>query len=118
MENQLRFEAGAEAVFTIADHGNIVPIVVPESVDQSVHIAVSTFADDIERVTGHKPDILSKRPSFEILVIELRIADQDDGDDEEIAGRLVGKWESFLIRVEGNGRTLAVIGSDKVCQYL
>ena len=118
MENQLRFEARSEAVFTIADHGNIVPIIVAEDVDQSVHIAVGTFADDIDRVAGHKPDILSKRPSPETPVIEIRIADQDDGDDEEIAGRLVGKWESFLIRVEGNGRTLAVIGSDKVCQYL
>jgi hypothetical protein len=110
----LRFESSPEATFLLADQGSITPIVIDGHADQSVHIAVATFAEDIYRVTGHRPAVLTERPSFETPVIEVRIADEANEVDKEIAGGLVGKWESFLIRVEGGNRTLALIGSDKV----
>ena len=111
MENQLQFGSSSEAGFFIANHGQVAPIVIGPDVDQSVHIAVTTFAEDIQRLTGSRPVIGSELDAFQEPTIEVRIATEQD---KEVKDSLVGKWESYLIRVERGGGTLAVIGSDKV----
>ena len=111
MKNQLDFESSTEATFFIANHGKVAPIVIGPDVDQSVHIAVATFADDIQRVTGSRPVICSELNSIKGPVIEVRIVTEQDKEFED---SLLGKWESYLIRVDRDGSALAVIGSDKV----
>jgi len=111
MDNHLLFESGAAAAFFIASNGRVAPIVLDARVDESVHIAVATFADDIERVTGHRPEILAKRPSPGVRLIEVQVATKHDQPSDD---PLAGKWESFSIKVAESGMTLAITGSDKV----
>jgi hypothetical protein len=111
MENQLLFENGSAPSFNIASDGRIAPVVIDARIDESVHIAVATFADDIERVTGRRPEILTERPSSDASVIEVRVASKQEQPSDN---QLVGQWESFSVKVIEDGRTLAVTGSDKV----
>jgi hypothetical protein len=111
MENQLLFEHGSTPSFYIASDGRVAPVVIDAQIDESVHIAAATFADDIERVTGRRPQILTERSSSEASVIEVRVASKQDQPSDN---PLVGQWESFSIKADADGRTLAVTGSDKV----
>lgn len=107
MKNKLIFENTKDA-FLIVHNGKAVPIVIAPDVDQSVHIAVNTFADDIARVTGSRPDVLAKRETGGQPAIVVRISMTQDADT------LAGQWEAFRIRMDANSQSLEVTGSDKV----
>jgi hypothetical protein len=97
--------------FVIADHGSLVPIITNSSDSASIHLAVSTFADDLERVTGSRPAICNDTvPDWASKVIMVGTGSSHG---------LEGKWEAYDIRVVGkpmNGveEALMVTGSDKV----
>lgn len=97
--------------FVIADHGSLVPIITNSSDSASIHLAVSTFADDLERVTGSRPAVCNDTiPDWASKVIMVGIGSNNG---------LEGKWEAYDIRVvenptDGVGEALMVTGSDKV----
>jgi hypothetical protein len=97
--------------FVIADHGTLVPIITNSSDSASIHIAVSTFADDLERVTGSRPAICNGTvPDWASKVIMIGTGSNNG---------LEGKWEAYDIRVVGNpmdgvDEALMITGSDKV----
>jgi hypothetical protein len=97
--------------FMIADHGSLVPIITNSSDAHSVHIAASTFADDLERVTGTRPGVWNDTvPDWASKVIMVGTSGGNG---------LRGKWEAYDIRVvsnpmDGVEEALMVSGSDKV----
>jgi hypothetical protein len=99
--------------FVIADHGSLVPIITNSSDSSSIHLAVSTFADDLERVTGSRPAICNDTvPDWASKVIMIGTGSSNG---------LEGKWEAYDIRVVGNPmdgveEALMITGSDKVSQ--
>lgn len=107
MDNKLVFEP-TEGSFRIIDHGKPVPIVVDPAVDQSVRIAVDTFADDVERISGRRPAVLATSDTPDQSAIVVRIATENDESP------LFGKWEAFQIRMDSDCKNLIVTGSDKV----
>lgn len=107
MENKLVFEPNGETFHIITD-GKTVPIVVDPTVDESVHIAVATFADDVERISGHRPAVLARSSTPDEPAIVVRTAAQDDDQS------LFGKWEAFRIRMDTDCKRLVVTGSDRV----
>jgi len=100
--------------FLIADHGSLVPIITDSSDAHSVHLAASTFADDLERVTGSRPWVGNDTvPDWASKVIMVGTGSGNG---------LEGKWEAFDIRVvsnpmEGVEEALMIAGSDKVGLY-
>jgi hypothetical protein len=99
--------------FVIADHGSLVPIITNSSDSSSIHLAVSTFADDLQRVTGSRPAICNDTvPDWASKVIMVGTGFNNG---------LEGKWEAYDIRVVGNPadgveEALMITGSDKVSQ--
>jgi len=97
--------------FVIANHGSLVPIITNSSDSASIHLAVSTFADDLQRVTGSRPAICNDTvPDWASKVI---VVGTGSGN------KLEGKWEAYDIRVVGNpmdgvDEALMITGSDKV----
>ena len=128
MQNQLIFDAKAAAGgFTIASSDYAAPLLIRKSEPDALHVAVKTFAEDVERVTGVKPkvyiDTLPKDTKGAIVVSTVGLAGgKGDGAQQAFSAGgddLAGKWESYRVSVVngqeyGAEQVLAVTGSDKV----
>lgn len=87
------------AGFPLVDAGVAAPIIVPGRVPQVVRIAAEDLADDVERVTGVRPEILERRPGSGQPAVVLRLA--ADAKDH---------WETF--RLSATSDTLVIDGTD------
>jgi hypothetical protein len=124
--NQLVLNAASldSDAFIIASNGRAAPILLESGVDESVKIAVETFADDVERVSGTRPKVFTDTlPSDEAnpIIVKLATKDSIEARDqvhfaESDQKSLHGKWESYRMKVEtkSDQRSLVVTGSDKV----
>lgn len=117
------------AGFVIAHRSSFtsVPILIDSEDDEAVHVAVKSFAEDIERVTGVLPSIWNDSlPSHlsgsnAIVVSTLNTRTSKDVTTSQSLG-LDGMWESYDIRVvgegdhslQGLGTALSITGSDRV----
>lgn len=107
--------------FVIADHGSLVPIITDSSDPEGLHIAASTFADDLQRVTGVRPEVYNDTaPAWADRVVMVGTANSDLVSTGVGAAAVQGKWEAYDIRVmdtpvDGVAGALVVTGSDKVC---
>ncbi|WWD16299.1 hypothetical protein CI109_100725 [Kwoniella shandongensis] len=98
------------------------PLLLSSSDDVAIHIAAQTFAHDVFRVTGVKPHIYNDSLPH---AVERAIVVGTAGShmvrhlrEGDYADELVGKWESFDVRVidkplHGVESGLVVIGSDR-----
>ncbi|MDX8339378.1 glycosyl hydrolase 115 family protein [Draconibacterium sp. IB214405] len=114
----LVMSACTKGEFIISSSKSVVDIVVNE--DGVVQTAAQLFAEDVERISNRKPEIVNQSESdFQIKVGTLGMNDdfdktcQQNGIDTD---ELKEKWEAFVIKsVPGNNgskQTLLVVGSD------
>lgn len=95
--------AGGEAeaqstAFPLVVRDRAAPLVVAEDAPRVIQIAARDFADDVERVTGLRPDILHRRPSNSPYV------------QLGVVSALEERWEAF--RLSADTQVLSVEGAD------
>ena len=128
-DNQVVFDALNKEkrdsfVLASASHKHAKPLLLDSEDNEAIHVAAQTFADDIYRVTGVRPelynDTLPRDVSSAVIVgsVSSRLISGLDGSNEHTEG-LKGKWESFDVRVaakpqKGLKEALVVVGSDRV----
>ncbi|WP_420236372.1 glycosyl hydrolase 115 family protein [Telmatobacter bradus] len=110
--------------FPLADAGKAAPIYLDPSEEKTLGATVEAFASDVERVSGHRPQILtslpSPRPAAMLVVGTIHapaiahLAEQN----KLPLGALEGKWESAETTVvseplPGVRQALIVAGSDR-----
>lgn len=110
-------------LFTAEGHGSSVPILTDSKDDIAIHLAVETVADDIEKITGRRPEVyndtLPHRAGQAVIVgsVNSRLVGNVRG--AEYAEELKGTWERFDIRtlskpIKGVKEGLVITGSDRV----
>ena len=106
--------------FVIADHGSLITIVTDSTDPEALHIAASTFADDIHRVTGSRPEVFNDTaPDWADRVVMVGTAASPLVSSSAGASAIQGRWEAYDIRVvdapvDGVKEALIITGSDKV----
>ena len=129
-ENPIVFEQEQDA-FLLASKANPTPIFYASDSSEAVVIAVNTFADDVERVTGKRPDVQSAEtvnrvnpstPAILVGTVSSRLV-QDVRQSSTSAQldtkwtSLEGKWESWdvsVVKSEELGTNTVITGSDRV----
>lgn len=127
MQNQLSFNLTDESkVFLITKSGHSTPIFVKSTESEALHVAVKTFAEDIERVSGVKPKIFTDdipAGTESAIVVSTITGGKEKRDVAQstfsTGESLAGQWESYSMKVESGGnlgvkQILSVTGSDKV----
>jgi hypothetical protein len=112
----------SDSHFLIANYGSLVPIITDSSDSEALHVAASTFADDIERVTGSRPTVCNDTvPDWasQVVVVGTTSSPLLSGLAGSASGDLKGQWEAYDMRVvanpvEGVAEALVITGSDKV----
>lgn len=105
-------------------HG--LPILIDENEHESIQIAVSNLADDLEKVTGHRPPIwthVDRQPRVDGIILvgslgKSKFIHELAGDSTGRVERIAGKWEVFHTSVQDcpwpcAKEMLVVTGSDK-----
>jgi hypothetical protein len=139
--NILSFTAGDSAL-TFASSSSALPILIDSHDSEALHIAVATFAEDILRVTGIRPeihsDVLPNGTSSAVIAatigsalmkrVKRRSGSTTSGvqtqapfvtGSGEPGSELEGKWEAYDVRVleqplDGLKEAIVVTGSDRV----
>lgn len=122
----ITFDDTDSSHFKIAknDGSGATPILTSSDDVAAIHVAASTWADDVQRVVGVRPsihnDTLPSGSSKAILVGSLasKLMNNVNGTDAWKSD-LQGKWESYATGVvdkpmQGVDEALVVLGSDKV----
>lgn len=117
---QLDHDANGNDSFIIADseQGYVLPILTSSSDPAGVHIAVATFAKDVEKVTGQHPALYNDTlPDWASRAIVVGTAESSLVSGDGVA-EVRGLWEAWDARVvngvQGLEEALMVVGSDKV----
>jgi hypothetical protein len=124
--NPLLFDASPTGL-TFASTTSALPILLDSTDHESVHIAARTFADDVLRVVGIKPEVYFDSLTegtgaagvVVVCTIDGQLGQQLGRTADSVSHSLVGQWESFEIGVrerplEGVKEALLLVGSDKV----
>lgn len=112
----------------LASSKGAAPILLDSKAPEALHVAVNTFADDVERVVGVRPEVftdsLPKGVQSAIVVsiygdsVQPAPEQGHQGQQHFSASGLAGKWESYEIRgrrgVAGADEAMIITGSDKV----
>lgn len=101
---------------TIAKSARVMPITVLKTEHKRVHRVAEDLKNDLEKVTGNKPDLFNTIPNCPSIII----GTVENSDLMEQAGMngddLKGKWESFIIQtviLEGQSDpSVIILGSD------
>jgi len=110
--------------FKLAQGALLAPVYVAPEDFECVRLAGNLFADDVERVTGHKPEVvtdLTKLDSPTVIIGTLGqspLIDKLVADGKLDAKQIKGRWESFIITTVANplpsvSSALVVAGSDR-----
>lgn len=116
------FEAKGKS-FCIASKDKLTPILVANDDSQSVIRAASDLQSDIERVTGHKPNVLNQLSKHDEVIIVGTLG-KNQWIDALVAHKkintqnLQGQWESYVIQTLENPfpnvkKALVIVGSDR-----
>ncbi|MCB1129655.1 MAG: glycosyl hydrolase 115 family protein, partial [Verrucomicrobiae bacterium] len=89
----------ASSAFPLVKDGVAAPIVVAGDVPKVIRLAAEDLAEDVERVTGVRPEIVGRRPESGKAAVELRLAPDSRGH-----------WETY--RLSATDETLVVDGTD------
>ena len=90
---------------------------------QAVHIAARMLADDLQRVTGHRPEVVTRAKRLETAIIigtpgQSSWVDQLAAKGKIDVAAIQGRWEASLWQtverpVAGIDRALVIAGSDR-----
>ena len=103
--------------FKLAQGVQLAPVCVAPGDSECVRLAAHFFAEDVERVTGHKPVVVAQpeKPGGPAVIIgtlgQSPLIDRLVAGGKLDAKRIQGQWESFLI-TEADG-SLVIAGSDR-----
>ena len=104
---------GLLTAFELASSSRSATVLVPSSEPECVHLAAQDLSNDVHRITGQRPGVVSKGTGDVVIVTLNQPASA--ALLEEVApgfGReLKGKWEAY--RVETVGSCLIIAGSDE-----
>ncbi|OWZ51928.1 hypothetical protein C356_02122 [Cryptococcus neoformans c45] len=122
--NQASYVNGAGDYFVLASshHHFASSLLLSSEDDQSIHVAAQTFAEDIYKVTGHRPDLYNDtlpddvHQAVIIGSVESEVIRSVKKDSKR--DKLKGKWESFDVSwevspLEGLKEGLVITGSDR-----
>jgi hypothetical protein len=119
------FDHAASRDFSIVENGRAAAIYVAPQNPETVRVAAGAFAEDVERVTGVKPRVLTSlaAPLPDEIVIAGVLGESPEIDRMRAAGKIDvagvdGKWESAVTAVvqrplPGVRRALVIAGSDR-----
>src|ERR1700722_19736528 len=103
--------------FKLVQGAQLAPVCVAPGDFECVRLAANLLADDVERVTGHKPVVVtgSERVNGSAVIVgtlgQSPLIDRLVAAGKLDAKQIVGQWESFLITaVDGS---LVIAGSDR-----
>jgi len=110
--------------FLISSKNAATPIFISNNDFIGVHKVAKIFQEDIERVTGTKPDLETSEIINQQNVIIIGTIGKSELIDQMITNKKIdvstikGKWETFLIQtvkdpIEGVDEALVIVGSDK-----
>ena len=121
----------SDFILASSHHKYAAPILVDPKDNIAIHIAAHTFADDIKKVTGVKPEVINataymaKHHHGKAIIVGSVHSDLIDGVEgsDEVSQSLNGQWESFDVRLvdkpmKGVSAALVVMGSDRVSHLL
>jgi hypothetical protein len=122
---QAVFSHSSASHFLIANakEHHATPLLLDSKDDQAIHVAAQTFAHDVYRVTGLKPDLyndtLPEGVHGAVIVGSISSRLISEIHDSERLAHLEGKWESYDMRVvkkplKSLEKALVVVGSDRV----
>ncbi|WP_341939474.1 glycosyl hydrolase 115 family protein [Marinimicrobium sp. C2-29] len=92
-------ETQQSTAFPLVVNERAAPLVLADDAPEVIRIAVKDFADDVERVTGSRPDIRHRPPGNNAPYVQVGVHPELDG-----------RWEAF--RLSSNAQVLAVEGAD------
>lgn len=114
--------AGAGDLLLAGPHG-AATILIDQQDHQVVHIAGRMLADDLQRVTGHRPEVVTRANRLKTAIIIGTLGQSSWVDQLAAAGKInvtaiKGKWEASLWQtvehpVAGIDRALVIAGSDR-----
>ena len=120
------FNSSQNSSFSIVSNGQAAPIFLSEDEWPGVQIAASSFANDIEAVTGITPLLQNTSSSFDnssspILIGTLgnsSLIDSILNNSDLDVSSIDGAWESFMVQqvanpLPGVDNALVIVGSDK-----
>ena len=110
--------------FVLASDHFTANILVDPDDSKTVLLAAGLFSDDVERITGHKPDVKNKVDAISSDCVIIGSIEGSDIIKKLIKKKKIdiaeikGKWESCLIQVVNNplpgvDRALVIAGSDR-----
>jgi hypothetical protein len=98
--------------FALCANGAVAQVYVDPSDSKLVNIAAGLLCDDIARVTGRRPELVTDPAKVAGNAIIIGTAGRGSIVDKLMDTRdLVGQWETYKIEVRGNGMVIA--GSDR-----
>ncbi len=117
-------EKNGLGAFPVVTSSQTTSIYVDENDDWLVHKAASLLQNDIEMVTGKKPEIISALPSTIKNVIIIGTIDRSSLMQKMVKGKkldvanIKGKWETFKLQtinnpLKGIENAFVIVGSDK-----
>lgn len=126
--SSILFDTAAESgnAILLAGDGAALPILVDSADSEAIHIAVRTFADDVERVTGLRPEVykdsLPKGHRGPAVIAATAGSSLLSSLKGRSVGDLKGKWESYHTSVvkepcAGVKEGIVVAGSDRVSPF-
>src|SRR5262249_58528428 len=86
----------------LAGNGDGCEIVVSSDEHSAVHQAATFLADDIERISGYKPPIVSQPTGQRATVRLVTLAPSHVVPEAIARQRLDGHWEAYQIKTIGN----------------
>lgn len=115
-------QAGSDA-FPLVD-GSVCPIIVSKADGKTVKKVALLFAEDVERVTGLEPRVITTtKPNGKYVVVIGTIEGNDYLKELGKAGKidfhaLEGAWERYIVKVvdnpsKGVDKALVIAGSDR-----
>lgn len=122
-QGQINLTENQKNNFILADDKAATPILYDENDELSVKTALELFTDDIERVSGKKPILITEANRNANLVIvgtvgKSAIIDQLISEGKIDADEIKGQWERYAIQmvknpIKGVGQALVIAGSDR-----
>ena len=100
--------------FTIVADGRVAPLCVDAKDWTGVSLATASLADDVERVTGRRPEVTNKPQPGSVIIGTVgrsRIIDKLISQKKIDLRCLKGQWESYVIETVDN--QLVIAGSDR-----
>ena len=106
--------SGQRGAFQLAANGRAASLYVAGNEPISVHKTAELFADDVERVTGLRPQMVADAAAASVVVATVGHSDyvrQLEKNRQIDLAPIRNGWEQYIIKVIG--RQLIIVGSDR-----